>query len=238
MYYDELTGNVAYNRYADLIKKYFDRYSVDGVVLDAGCGTGTLSLKLVQAGYDLICADSSAEMLSIAASKLAGYPKVILLNQQLENLDLYGTIKGAVATLDVINHIESIEKVSKVFSRISLFMESGGVFIFDINTPYKHSRILKDNAFVFETGDGMCVWRNDYSERRKRVRICLDIFKQSGSGLYSRSTDMFYEYTYTTEQIEKKLSDNNFFIIDKTDGESFGKVTDETQRITYIVGRK
>ena len=64
----------------------------------------------------------------------------------LKNIDDH----AFVCTLDSLNHIEDREQLLLALSRVSLFLEPDGVFVFDMNTLYKHERILADNAFVYE----------------------------------------------------------------------------------------
>ena len=66
--YDELTTDVRYSRWADYIEKHFARSALPiHTVLDLACGTGSLTAELMGRGYEMICADRSAEMLSVAA---------------------------------------------------------------------------------------------------------------------------------------------------------------------------
>ena len=150
--YDILTENVEYEKIADKICSLLHRNGVDGgLLLDLGCGTGTLSFLLEQKGYDIIGVDASEDMLMVAnEKKYDENSSAMFLCQKGEELDLYGTIDCAVSSLDTINHIDSLEKIEKAFSLVSLFMNMGGIFIFDMNTPYKHEKILGDNTFVYD----------------------------------------------------------------------------------------
>ncbi|MEE0698800.1 MAG: class I SAM-dependent methyltransferase [Oscillospiraceae bacterium] len=69
-YYDELTGDVPYNDFADYYERLFREYSVEvGLVLDLCCGTGSLTCEMAARGYELIAADASADMLMRARDK-------------------------------------------------------------------------------------------------------------------------------------------------------------------------
>ena len=169
--YDELTTDVRYSRWADYIEKHFARSALPiHTVLDLACGTGSLTAELMGRGYEMICADRSAEMLSVAAEKcrdLAGEPPVFLC-QSMEKLDLYGTVDACVCCLDSVNYVTSPRKLKKAFQRVHLFLMPGGLFLFDINTPDK-LRGLDGGMFIDETDDAYCVWRAEYAPRR---RIC------------------------------------------------------------------
>ena len=150
--YDVLTENVEYERIADRVCSLLHKNSVDGgLLLDLGCGTGTLSFLLEKSGYDIIGVDASEDMLMIAnEKKYEENSSAMFLCQRAEELDLFGTIDCAVSSLDTINHIDSLEKVEKAFSLVSLFMNMNGIFVFDMNTPFKHEKILGNNTFIYD----------------------------------------------------------------------------------------
>ena len=71
----------------------------------------------------------------------------MLLCQDLLQLDLYGTIRAAVSTFDTYNHIGPLENFEKAIAKAAFFMEKDGVFVFDLNTPYKHEKVLSGQTF-------------------------------------------------------------------------------------------
>ncbi len=163
-FYDEFNGEADYDAlYAHIHAKLKEHGIQDGILADLGCGTGELTLMLTQAGYDMIGIDQSEEMLCVVrdkAEQLGLSGRLLLLRQDLLKLDLYGTIRGAVSTFDTFNHIPDLDTA---IANAGFFMEKGGVFLFDMNTPYKHRNVLGDNAFTFEEEDAACVWRNHYA---------------------------------------------------------------------------
>ena len=185
---------------------------------------------LTQAGYDMIGIDQSEEMLCVVrdkAEQLGLSGGLLLLRQDLLKLDLYGTIRGAVSTFDTFNHIPDLDTA---IANAAFFMEEGGVFLFDMNTPYKHQKVLGENVFTFEEEDAACVWRNHYHPADRRVEITVDIdYRETGEHFH----EQFYEYTYDLDTIRAALEKHGFVLEKVCDGESFGPLTEESERYFF-----
>lgn len=239
--YDRLTENVKYSERAEFIRTLFARYSIkDGSdVLDLACGTGSLTLELAK-NYEMIGIDNSPEMLSQAQDKMYEAGKQILfLCQDMTELDLYGTVDAAVCTLDSLNHLETADDIRKVIGKIGLFMNHGGIFIFDVNTIYKHREILADNTFVYDCDDVYCVWQNQLNADNS-VDITLDIFERDEDA-YFRSSESFTEIAPLIDDYKKWLYEADFEIIDIFDEMSSKPLCETTQRAVFAaryIGKK
>ncbi len=172
-YYDAFNESAAYPRWAAYLKRHFKKAAIPvHTVLDLACGTGTLSVLLAADGYEVIGTDSSADMLSAAASKSLNMENApIYIQQDMTRLNLYGTVDAAVCCLDSINYLTRPKDVIKTFSLVRLFLNPGGVFIFDINTPYKLKN-LDGQSFINETEDAFCAWSAFYSEKKTPGKLC------------------------------------------------------------------
>lgn len=235
--YDILTENVEYERIAHKICSLLHENGVDGgLLLDLGCGTGTMSFLLEKNGYDIIGVDASEDMLMVAnEKKYDENSSAMFLCQKGEELDLYGTIDCAVSSLDTINHIESLEKIEKTISLVSLFMNMGGIFIFDMNTPYKHKKILGNNTFVYDMDEVYCVWQNSFNEEENTTDIDLDFFiKNEDDDGYERYSEGFCEYSYPVEKIIKIIEKTGFTLLGMYDDYGDKSPGDKTERITFV----
>ncbi|MCH5198675.1 MAG: class I SAM-dependent methyltransferase [Oscillospiraceae bacterium] len=237
--YDKFTENTDISGRAEYICSLLSEFGIkNGILLDLACGTGSLSAELINRGYDLICVDSSFDMLSAAREKLAEFKdKALILEQDMRDLDLYGTIKACVCSLDSINHITEKEDVQTVFNKVSLFTEPGGVFIFDVNSVYKHREILGNNTFVYEDENDFLVWQNSYDESDNSVFMTLDIFSLHKTGKYIRYCDEITERAYETKDLIEMLKKAGFSEIC-----IFGDMTrekpKETEERIYFAARK
>ena len=236
-YYDELTQNVDYEGMAAFIHRLLlDEGIGGGILLDAACGTGTLCEAFAARGYEVIGADSSAEMLAEAMNKrITSGQDIIYLCQPLEQLDLYGTVNAAICTLDSINHLAGPEQVLRAFARISLFLEPGGVFVFDANTLYKHREILADNTYVYDCEDVYCVWQNTLEG--DRVRIHLDLFEADGD-CYYRTEEEFCELAYPAEQLCSMLEQVGLSVVGMYDGYTWEEPGERTERLVFAARKR
>lgn len=233
-FYDELNGEADYDALYTYVKEQLDAHGVaDGIVADLGCGTGDLTLMLTQAGYDMIGVDQSEEMLAVLrekADELGISQRLLLLRQDILDLDLFGTIRGAVSTFDTYNHIGPTPRFEQAVAKAAFFMEKGGVFIFDLNTPYKHRQVLADNEFVLEGPDAVCRWRNACSPEGDRVDISIQIDYLDTGEVFR---EQFSEYTYEAEYVKRVLEQSGFALADLRDGETFGPLRPESQRYIF-----
>lgn len=235
--YDVLTENVEYEKITDKICSLLSQNGIDGgLLLDLGCGTGTLSFLLEKKGFDVIGVDASEDMLGIAnEKKYEEASEALFLCQSGEDLDLFGTIDCAVSVLDTINHIEGLENVKKVFEKISLFMNLGGIFIFDINSPYKHEKVLGNNTFIYDMDEVYCAWQNSYDEIARRTDIDLDFFiRNEDDECFERYSESFSEYSYDVNDILDLLSQCGFTVINTYDDYTDSPVEEKTERITIV----
>jgi len=232
-YYDALTVNIDYEEIARYYNQLNEKFGgLKGILLDLACGTGSLSVIFSRMGYDVIGTDISPEMLSIAVSK--DHEGIEFLCQSMTELDMFGTIDGTVCSLDSINHLDNIDEVRQTFEKVSLFSNKGALFMFDVNTPYKHEHILADNTFVYDTDEVYCVWQNEY-QGDGRTDIYLDFFAEDEeSGMYDRYSDDFSETAYPAEKIKELLIGAGFEICACYEYLTENEPTEESEKLTFV----
>lgn len=239
-YYDMLTENVDYESRCNYIYNLLAENGVSkGILLDLACGTGSLSMLLGEKGYEVIGVDASEEMLSVAQEKkYESDADIIFLCQKMQELDLFGTINGAVCTLDSINHVTDEKAVKEIFRRVSLFMEDKGIFIFDVNTPYKHKEILGNNTFVYDMDEVYCVWQNETDENMLTT-VSLDIFeKDEEEDTYYKYSEQFQEKGYELSFFEELLRENKFELIGIYEEMTKEAAKPDTQRAVFVARKK
>lgn len=208
-WYDQLTGDVPYEQFADYYEAEFARSGGEfRLLLDLCCGTGTLTAIMAGRGYEMIAADASVDMLMQARDKSAQLPvPPLFLLQSAEELDLYGTVDAAYCSLDGINYLRP-ESLQEVFRRLHLFIRPGGLLIFDIRTP-DWLRSLDGQIFVDENDDVLCLWRADYDEQEQAIVYGMDLFSRENR-LWRRSREEHVEYAHSPERLELLLREAGF----------------------------
>lgn len=209
-HYDKLNASVDTEKWADYLVRHFGYAGIPvRTVVDLACGTGSLAVSLSGRGYEVIGADASGEMLSVAAQKAQGMANApVFICQDMTRLDLYGTVDAAVCCLDSVNYLTKPKDLQKMFRRVSLFLNPGGVFVFDIHTRLKLER-LGDRCFTDETEDVFCAWRSFYSEKRRLATFVIDLFERR-EDVWLRSTEEHFERAYEPEEIAGLLRSAGF----------------------------
>lgn len=205
--YDILTENVPYDEIAGYYNNILTSLGAGRLLLDLGCGTGSLTVRMARLGYDVIGSDASEDMLSVAAGKPSD---VRWICQSMTETDLYGAVDAAISTLDSINHLDSTDDIVRCFERLAMNMKSGGVFVFDVNTIYKHREILAENTFIYDVDGVYCAWQNTYCPEDNGVDIDLDLFFENEDGTYSRGGESFREIALSREDMEALLEKAGF----------------------------
>ena len=208
-WYDQLTGDVPYDDFADFYEAEFAANAGEfRLLLDLCCGTGTLTALMSERGYEMIGVDASFEMLMQAREKsaLLDTPPLFLC-QDVSELDLYGTVDAAYCSLDGMNYIAP-ELLPELFHRLRLFVRPGGLFIFDLRSP-DWLRSMDGQVYVDEQEDLLCLWRADMDEAEGLVVYGMDIFSAEGE-LWRRESEEHIEYVHEFEELKALLETAGF----------------------------
>ena len=243
-YYDDLTQNISYKERA----RYFDRIIKENVkeasvLADLACGTGSLSFEFAELGYDVIGVELSEDMLSVAMQKKMEHPDLpftnpLFIHQDLCELELYDQVDAAVCALDSLNHITNPGAVCQVFRRVGEYVRPGGLFVFDVNTEYKHRVILGNETYVYDTDEVYCVWQNTLRDNLL-VEIDLDFFvHDSEKDCYYRESESFSERAYSDVFLREQLAQNGFSLIAVYGDDTMEPAGNTAQRAIYIAKKK
>jgi len=213
--YDKLMTNVPYEKWGnyinDVLRKRLHE-TENPLVVDLACGTGTMTLFLANQGFDMIGIDISMDMLAEAQQKSyeAGH-NILFLAQDMRKLDLFGTVDAVVSVCDGINYILTPEHLTTVFQRVRLFLNPGGVFIFDMNTEYKFKELLGQKSFEAKTESGAAYeWDNHYDENTKINEYRVLFYSQDNSEESEPFIEIHRQRAYDTDNVIEMLKNTGF----------------------------
>ena len=238
--YDTFMDNVPYEEWGGYIHSLLCRYGVkDGLVLDLGCGTGTMTEILAGYGYDMIGVDNSGDMLELAMEKrLASGHDILYLLQDMREFELYGTVRAVVSVCDSVNYITEPEELAEVFRLVNNYLDPGGIFLFDFNTEYKYREVMGDCTIAEDRGDCSFIWDNCYYEEEKINEYDLTLFIREGSddngALYRKYRETHFQRGYTLEEIRELLSSAGLVFQAAYDMDTGEAAWEKSERICVI----
>ncbi len=238
--YDRLNSDTDYSALADfLINKTQEYYKKPELILDLACGTGKLTCELDSRGFDMTGVDLSEDMLAVASERARKDKRDILfLCQNMCEFELYGTYDAIYCCFDSLNYLTRQRELSKCFSLVHNYLNPDGIFIFDMNTPYKFENVYADNSYVLEADKLFCAWQNYYNPKNKMCDFYLTFFEETCDGTYVRSDEVQRERCYSEKAILKALSDNRLELIEIVGEDKISPPKDTDGRHFYIARAK
>ena len=236
--YDRFMEDVPYELWCAMIVKELHRASItDGLILDLGCGTGTLTGMLAEAGYDMIGVDGSGEMLAEAREKSDGMD-ILYLCQDMREFELYGTVRAVVSTCDTMNYLLTPEDFIQTVRLVNNYLDPGGLFIFDLNTIYKFREIMGNTTIAESDEDAAFIWDNFFDEDTGRNEYDLTLFIRREDGLFERQIEVHEEQGYAPEEVKGFLTAGGMEFVCAFDVDTGGEPTDTSEKIFFIAREK
>lgn len=226
--YDLLTFNVPYDEIADYYAEILCKMTSGKRLLDMGCGTGSLTVRLAERGFKVIGQDASTEMLSVAEGKSS---EVMWICQNMEETDIGGEVDAVISTLDSVNHLDGREAFLNCFRQAAECLPGGGVFVFDVNTVYKHREILGNNTFIYDVDGVYCVWQNSFDLADNGVDIELDLFFENENGTYSRGGESFREIAFSKDEYCQMLEKAGFEVVNILEYLTYNIPKDDSEKL-------
>ena len=233
--YDIFMDNVPYEEWASYIIAILKEYGIeDGLVCELGCGTGKMAKILSDRGYDMIGIDSSADMLDIALESRSNEGRILYLNQDMKEMELYGTVRSVISVCDSMNYLLSEDELLTTFRLVNNYLDPKGIFIFDMNTKYKYEKLLSDNVFAENRDETSFIWENYYDEEDCVNEYDLTLFVKEGE-LYRKYEEVHYQKAYDTDTIIDLIERSGLKLLAVYDAYTKDAVKDDSERVIYIV---
>ncbi len=239
--YDTFMDNVPYDEWTDYIQKLLKQYRMEkGLLLELGCGTGSMTRRLAAKGFDMIGIDNSEDMLQIAREKDTEREKDILyLCQDMREFELYGTVAAVVSVCDSMNYILTEEDMLRVFRLVNKYLDPQGLFIFDLDTQYAYQEVLGDNTIAENREEGSFIWENTYYEDEMLNEINLTLFipEKQEEGLYRKYEETHYRKAYSIETIKRLIEEAGMEWVAVYEALTKRKPGEDCERV-YIIARE
>lgn len=234
--YDLFMDNIPYDEWHDYLQGLLREYGVDhGIVVDLACGTGSMTCRLAADGYDMIGIDQSCEMLDIAREKCQ--ESVLLLQQDMRELDLYGSVTAFVCVCDGMNYLLTEADLRMLFQRVAMFLDPGGVFIFDMKTAYFYQYRLGDRTITDHREDMTLIWENEYHAETAINEYLVTVYQLADQkrDLFERIEEYHRQRAYSIEQVREILQGEDLQIEAVYDAFTRDAPARESERIYFVV---
>lgn len=204
-------------------------------VCELGCGTGQMTMLFAKSGRDVIGIDYSPEMLMVAQDRAFEEEiSILYLMQDMSEFEINGEVDLICSCCDSMNYLLEDEEVKCTFEQVEKFLTPNGLFIFDMNTPYKYREVLGNQIFADQTDEAAYIWENFYDEEEEINEYEVSFFIKDTEGKYERTVENHYQRAYDKELICSLLEEAGLEVVHMYDNYSKQDVGEETQRITYV----
>lgn len=210
--YDELMTEIPYDRYVELIELVTNGIS-GKKILDIGCGTGLLSVKLAKMGGDVTGVDLSPDMLRIASERAASLNiPMTFVNQSMQQLEGLTNFDAAIIAIDSLNYVVNHQEVIQTLQNVYDALKVGGVLLFDVHSTFKTDVIFMESPFTFDNERISYIWETEEGDEPHSVYSELAFFVRNGDGLYKRFDEVHYQRTFPVHAYVEMLQNIGFSI--------------------------
>lgn len=237
--YDMFMDNIPYDDWLRYLKGLLEKRGIcDGVVVELACGTGEMTKRLSETGYNMIGVDLSEEMLAVAREKCS--EEVLLLHQDMRELDLYGSVSAIVCVCDGMNYICKEEELRQIFRKAYTFLEKNGVFVFDMKTEYFYREVLGNNTFTDNRENASYIWENEYHEGKKLNEYLLTVYElvNEKQDLFVRTDELHRQRAYDVGLLCQSLREQGFESVEVFEAFTEKKPAAESERVYFIAQKK
>lgn len=199
--YDALMENAPYDKWLTVTETLFKRAKNPiQSVLDIGCGTGQMTLRLAEAGYQTVGVDVSEEMLTFAESRAHEKQlQVQWIHQDVQQLEGLSAFDAAISYCDVMNYITSEKGLESAFHNVYNSLKKDGVFIFDVHATAHVHHNLTNQTFAAVTDDMSYIWFCDSGEKADEMYHDLTFFIRDGNDKFERFSEEHHQRTFSAE---------------------------------------
>lgn len=237
--YDTFMDNIPYEEWCEYLCELLQEQGIyGGLLLDMGCGTGSLTELLSSRGYDMIAIDNSEDMLQIAMEKRdESGQNILYLLQDMRELELYGTVGAVVSICDSMNYLTEYDDLVKVMRLVNNYLDPGGIFIFDMNTIYKYQSMLGESTIAENREECSFIWDNHYDSDTMLNEYDLALFVEEDQGLYRKYEEVHVQKAYSPETVKQAIAEAGMEFVAAYDAFTKNPPEDSGERF-YMIARE
>jgi len=240
--YDEMMQGIDYPVWAEYVLKLYERYAppeqvacAPRSILDLACGTGSFLALLQEKGWRVTGVDRSSSMLALADEKLrAGKGPYRLLEQDLSRVDVGEQFPLVTCLCDSLNYLLSLSQLQEALDRVYAHLLPGGVFIADLNSPYKFQEILGNNTYAAVFENSAYIWVNSFDPASGRCRMEVDFFQRHQGELFRHFREVHWQQLYRPEEIEELARKVGFSAVESFGALTFQPARHDDERVFYV----
>lgn len=193
MFYDEVLAKIHDEQFgtlavgaAELVRDLLhERGHTHGTVVDLGCGSGIFAAAMVDAGYDVVGIDVSADMLRIAQRRA---PSATFRCESVIDAALPDAI-AITAIGEVLNYGHDARMLdvdlTPLFARVRAALAPGGVFVFDVASAGRVGPTGARDSF-HEADDWTLTMHAAESDDRTRLDRHITVFHRADGECFHR----------------------------------------------------
>lgn len=246
--YDEMMRGIDYPSWADYVLRLYQKYaqpedaratSVDLYsVLDLACGTGSFLALLQEKGWRVTGVDRSPSMLALADEKLRVAQRPYrLLEQDLRRLEVGEKFPLITCLCDSLNYLLSPPQLREALERVYEHLLPGGVFIADLNSPFKFRDILGENTYSAIFENSAYIWVNFFDPDSGLCRMEIDFFQRCQGEMFRHFKEVHWQRLYQSKEMEELATKVGFSQVKSFGPFTLYPSTPEDERIFYLFTR-
>ncbi len=238
-HYDELMQVVPYDAWVDYVLLLFSTVNHDAKkLLDCACGTGNVSFELAKCEIEVTGVDIAPEMIRVAKEKAAHLgSKTRFIEADLSTFDLGETFDSATCLYDSLNYILEPATLRAAFGRIAAHLETGGVWVFDMNSDYALQADLFTQSNLDPLKNLHYEWQATYDQATKITSVSMRFERRNEDGGTQIFRETHRERAYTLEEIGAMLQETGWELLKTYDAYTLNLPHKASER-WFFVARK
>lgn len=235
--YDVLMSDVDYDSWADYLKQLIG--SGCKSLVECGCGTGEIALRLAGAGYNVIGCDVSPHMLDVASSKARSCGiRIPFVRMDMRHFSVHKPVDCIISACDGVNYLTSSHDAELFFKAAFNALKPGGMLLFDISSRYKLSNIIGCNTFAWDGAEASYIWRNCYDSSNKLLEMSIAFFRvaagsANGLKLYERFDETHIQRAHSERELRGRLEAAGFADIDVYEAFTLAPPRSNSERLQF-----